>query len=186
MASRPGRVVLASASPRRRALLEAAALEVIVREPAVDETWPGGELVDAAIAVAQRKLDAVVEPTELVVAADTSVVLGAERLEKPKDAADAARMLRALSGREHQVITGFCVRRGRARQAGAVTTLVSFRALSHAEIDRYVASHEPLDKAGAYGIQGQGGALVDRVQGSYTNVVGLPLAEVLAAIEALA
>jgi septum formation protein len=179
------RVVLASGSPRRRALLEAACLEVVVRPSGVDESWPGGTLVDGAVTLARRKAVAVPAPAEVVVAADTLVALDEHRLEKPTDRADAARMLRILSGRRHEVVTGFCVQRDGHERAGAVTTHVTFRNLSDQEIDRYVATGEPLDKAGAYGIQGEGGSLVDRVEGSYTNVVGLPLAEVLAAIGVL-
>jgi len=180
------RVVLASASPRRRALLESACLEVVIRPSGADETWPGGGIDDGAIALARRKVEVVPAPGEVVVGADTLVVLDDERLEKPTDSADAARMLRRLAGRRHRVVTGWCVRRDARERVGAVTTEVTFRSLSDPEIARYVAGGEPLDKAGAYGIQGGGGGLVDRVQGSYTNVVGLPLAEVLAAIEALA
>jgi septum formation protein len=139
-----------------------------------------------ARALARRKADAVqVDADELVVAADTCVVLDGGLLEKPRDADDARRMLRALAGRTHEVITGFCVRRGGKHREGAVHTRVGFRSLSHEEIERYLDSGEPFDKAGAYGIQGAGGALVDKIDGSYTNVVGLPLSEVLAAIEAV-
>jgi septum formation protein len=177
--------VLASGSPRRRALLEAACLEVVVRPSGVDESWPGGSLADGAVTLARRKAAAVTAPGEVVVAADTLVALGDQRLEKPVDHADAARMLRILSGRRHAVVTGFCVQCDGRERAGAVTTYVTFRELEDDEIDRYVATGEPLDKAGAYGIQGEGGSLVDHVDGSYTNVVGLPLAQVLEAIGAL-
>jgi septum formation protein len=180
------KVVLASASPRRRLLLEAACLEVVVRPSGADETWPGGSIDDGAMALARRKVEVISAPGDLVVGADTLVVLGDDRLEKPADADDAVRMLRRLAGRQHRVVTGWCVRRDGRERVGAVTTRVTFRRLGDAEIARYVGGGESLDKAGAYGIQGGGGALVDRVEGSYTNVVGLPLAEVLGAIEALA
>ena len=176
---------MASASPRRRNLLESACLEVVVRPSGADESWPGGGVDDGAVALARRKVDVIPAPGELVVGADTLVVLEDDRLEKPTDGVDAAHMLRRLAGRQHRVVTGWCVRRDGRERVGAVTTKVTFRRLSDPEIASYVASGEPLDKAGAYGIQGKGGALVDRVEGSYTNVVGLPLAEVLAAIEAL-
>src|SRR5690349_20212494 len=101
------RVVLASGSPRRKALLESAALTVVVKASGVDETWPGGTPAAGTVALAQRKLDAIGAQTDPVVAADTIVVLGDERLEKPKDADDARRMLRALSGRQHEVVTGY-------------------------------------------------------------------------------
>ncbi len=180
------RVVLASGSPRRKALLEAADLEVVVRVPGVDETWPGGTPEVGTVALARRKLLAVGAGPEPVIAADTIVVLGEERLEKPKDAADARRMLGSLSGKQHVVVTGFAVHGRRGEAARAVSTSVSFRRLSSAEIERYVQSGEPFDKAGAYAIQGLGSSLVDRVEGSYTNVVGLPLAEVLRALEEVA
>jgi septum formation protein len=178
-------IVLASASPRRRQLLEAACFDVEVRPSGVDETWPGGAAEQAVVTLARRKLDAVVDAERPTVAADTVVMLGDEPLGKPADARDAARMLGALAGREHTVVTGFCVGARTARREGAVVTRVSFRKLSREEIERYVDSGEPFDKAGAYAIQGEGGALIDRVVGSYTNIVGLPLAEVIAAIQAV-
>lgn len=185
MAVSPRTVVLASASPRRKALLEAAAYAVEVRVPNADETWPEGELEEAVVALARLKLDAVGEADRPIIAADTVVRLDHERLGKPRDAAEATRMLRALSGREHLVTTGYCVRSGTRERAGAVTTHVVFRSLSLVEIERYIASGEPFDKAGSYAIQGLAGAFVDRISGSYTNVVGLPLAEVIDAVEAL-
>lgn len=179
------RIVLASASPRRKALLEAACFEVIVRSSGVDETWPGGSIADGAIALAVRKAAAVDAAGEILVAADTVVALEGHLLEKPRDSVDAKRMLNLLQGRGHLVVTGYTVQRGDKQRSGAVCTSVWFRPLSPAEIERYVASGEPLDKAGAYGIQGGGGTLVDRVDGSYTNVIGLPLAEVVAAVREL-
>jgi len=180
-----GRIVLASASPRRRELLEAARFQVVVRPSGVDEAWPGGSLSEGAAALAARKAAALPASDDLVLAADTLVVLGEQRLEKPRDAVDAARMLDLLSGQTHTVVTGFCVRRGTRERREAVMTAVRFRVLAPEEIDAYIASGEPFDKAGAYAIQGRGGALVDRVEGSYTNVIGLPLREVIVAIEAL-
>jgi septum formation protein len=118
-------------------------------------------------------------PRAVVVAADTVVTLGGDVLEKPADAADAYRMLRTLSGQVHQVHTAVAVGTGDALHDVVVTTQVAFRALSDGEIARYVATGEPMDKAGSYGIQGEGGALTDWVQGSYTAVVGLPLKETL-------
>ena len=176
------RVVLASRSPRRRELLLAAGLHGEGHPPDVDEAAAPGEPPAAMVLRLAIEKAATVETGEVVVAADTAVVLDGEALGKPRDVEDAALMLARLSGRAHEVLTGFCVRLGRERLAAVVKTEVSFRPLSQAEIFGYVSSGEPLDKAGAYGIQGLGGALVDRVEGSYTNVVGLPLAEVLAAI----
>ena len=176
------RVVLASRSPRRRELLLAAGLHVEVCPPDVDESAGPGEPA-AAMVLRLAVLKAAAVPTdEVVIAADTAVVLDGEALGKPTDAEHACTMLARLSGRHHEVLTGFCVQRGRARLATVVKTDVWVRALSAAEIFGYVSSGEPMDKAGAYGIQGIGGALIDRLDGSYTNVVGLPLAEVLAAI----
>lgn len=117
-----------------------------------------------------------------MLAADTVVALGVRVLNKPKDDAQAARMLRALSGRWHEVHTGFCVRAGADVLARVVTTKVKFRALSAADIKRYIATGEGRDKAGGYAIQGIGAQLVSEVRGSYTNVIGLPIAEVLEAL----
>ena len=120
-----------------------------------------------------------------VLAADTTVVLDGEILGKPLDDADARAMLARLAGRPHEVLTGVAVLDGRGLLVDTVVaTRVRFRALTPAEIAAYVASGEPLDKAGAYGIQGLGGALVERIEGSYSNVVGLPLAETLALLDA--
>lgn len=179
------RVVLASASPRRRALLESACYDVEVRVPRIDEKWPGGSTEEGSIILARRKLAVLGESPELALAADTLVLLGEEQLGKPKDREEAQAMLRALSGREHQVVTGYCVSRAERQCEAAVFTRVWFRQLSGAEINRYVDSGEPFDKAGAYAIQGLAGAFVDRVEGSYTNVIGLPLAEVLVAMRSL-
>lgn len=175
------RVVLASRSPRRRELLLAAGVHVEVCPPEVDEAPREGE--QPAVLVLRLAIEkAAIRRREVVVAADTAVVLDGEALGKPTDLEHAAAMLARLSGRQHEVLTGFCVRRGRERLATVVRTEVTFRTLSQAEIFGYVSTGEPLDKAGAYGIQGLGGALIDRVNGSYTNVIGLPLAEVLAAV----
>ncbi|MCK5690584.1 septum formation protein Maf [Myxococcota bacterium] len=177
-------MVLASASPRRRNLLISAGFEVDVRVPNINETWSGGSLEEGVLDLARRKLDKI--GTDLfapVLAADTIVVIDDEILGKPADDQEAEQMLYSLSGREHQVITGFCVRQGLAEICSAVVTRVSFRHLSQVEILNYIASGEPFDKAGSYAIQGGGGAFVDQINGSYTNVVGLPLAEVMAAFQ---
>ncbi|MCF8117862.1 MAG: Maf family protein, partial [Desulfarculaceae bacterium] len=118
-------------------------------------------------------------PDEAVLAADTLVVLGSDIMGKPTDDAEAAAMLASLSGAEHQVVTGFCLRTGGAEHQGLGRTKVRFRSLSQGEIAAYVASGEPRGKAGAYAVQGLGAALVNQVSGSYTNVVGLPLAAVV-------
>jgi septum formation protein len=139
------------------------------------------EPADCALRLAKEKRNAVMEqhPESAVVAADTVVSLGNTVLEKPRDPEDAMAILRSLSGCVHTVHTAVAVGGPRLKIERVVTAQVGFRALSDAEIDAYVASGEPMDKAGAYGIQGDGGALVDHVHGSYTAIVGLPLRETL-------
>jgi septum formation protein len=136
--------------------------------------------------MAREKAGAVTpEPGQWVLAADTVVHLDSEVLGKPVDRRDARRMLAALSGGWHRVTTGFCARRDGGEVSDTVTTRVRFRSLSAQLIASYVATQEPMDKAGAYGIQGLGSALVSEIVGSYTNVVGLPLAEVVEALALL-
>ncbi len=173
-------LVLASQSPRRRELLEQLGIPLVVRPANADEAvLPGEAARDYVLRVAREKARAV--EGAIVLAADTAVVLRGEVLGKPSGAEDARRMLRALSGTVHEVLTGVCVRRATAALAieldAVVSTEVRFAPLSPAEVDWYVATGEPLDKAGAYAIQGAGGAFVVRVDGSVSNVVGLPLAE---------
>ena len=148
-------------------------------EQGVDPSLPPGEGA-AAKALAKAAWAARHRPGSLVLGADTVVVLGGEVLGKPRNAEDARRMLGRLSGRAHKVLTGFAVVLDDTVRTQIVETEVSFRELDEVSIGRYVASGEPMDKAGAYAIQGVGGGFVDRVIGSYTNVVGLPLSEVLA------
>lgn len=182
------RVVLASQSPRRRWLLASAGLEVEVRPVAVDETPAEGEPpAELAERLARAKAWEVDDDGDApVVAADTVVSLRGEVLGKPLDDADARKMLRRLSGDEHDVLTGYCVRFRGQERAGVVRTQVWFRSLRDEEVERYIRSGEASDKAGAYGIQGEAGPFVDRLAGSYTNVIGLPLAEVLWELEDLA
>lgn len=172
------KLVLASRSPRRAELLTAAGIEFTVRVSDVDETPLDGEAPrDYVLRIAETKARAVqASEDEIVLGADTTVVLDNEIIGKPKDAADAARMLRALSGNRHEVITGICLRRGDRVVRDIATTAVWFAPLSDAEIANYVASGEPMDKAGAYGIQGLASKFIDRIDGSYSNVVGLPVA----------
>lgn len=175
------RVVLASASPRRLELLRRLGVEPEVRPAHVDEAPHAGEAPPVTVArLAAAKARAVDAPGDvLVIGADTEVVLDGEVLGKPGDAGQAAAMLRRLSGRAHTVITGVHLR-CRDREAGSVeATTVWFRPLSEEEIAAYVAGPEPYDKAGGYAIQGAGGAFVERIAGSDTNVVGLPLATVV-------
>ncbi|MDP2344677.1 MAG: Maf family protein [Deltaproteobacteria bacterium] len=176
------RVVLASASPRRKALLEAAGFVVDVRPADVDEEPLPAELPDALVRRLARAKATVHDVDDAVVAADTTVALGALILNKPVDDDDAARMLRLLSGCTHTVLTGWCVRRGSDVVDGVVATSVTFRALGDADIAAYLRSGEHKDKAGAYGIQGAAAVLVSRVEGSLTNVIGLPIDEVVAAL----
>jgi len=179
---RPGiSLILASASPRRQELLARVGLRFAVTAAQVDENLlPSEGAKAAAQRLAGLKARAVERrPGQAVLAADTLVVLGPDILGKPADAFQAAEMLRLLSGREHQVVTGFCLRDDQGQASGLGLSIVRFRELRPAEIAAYVASGEPLDKAGAYAVQGLGAALVSEVGGSYTNVVGLPLAAVL-------
>ncbi len=174
------RLVLASQSPRRRELLAQLGVALEVQPADADESvLPGEPPHEYVLRVAREKARAVAGP--VVLAADTAVVLGREVLGKPRDAEDARRMLRALSATSHEVLTAVCVRRTQPALAVeldvVVTTRVRFARLGDAEIDWYVSTGEPLDKAGAYAIQGAGGAFVLGVEGSVSNVVGLPLAE---------
>lgn len=175
-------LVLASASPRRLDLLRLAGLEPLVCPADIDESRRPDEPAVAYVArLAREKARcAPVEPGTVVLAADTAVVLDAELLGKPGDAAEAVAMLRRLRGRAHRVSTGVAVvPPGGGLAETVVTTEVVMAALSDAAIDAYVATGEPLDKAGAYGIQGRAAAFVERIDGSWTNVVGLPLVETL-------
>ncbi|MCO4748238.1 MAG: septum formation protein Maf [Proteobacteria bacterium] len=176
---------LASGSPRRRQLLEWSQLAVDVRPADVDETpKPSEDPVVYATRLAQTK--AATGPSDrLVVAADTVVHVDGQLLGKPANIEQAATFIRLLAGRWHQVTTGVAVRHGERERLFAATSRVRFRGLSEAEVLSYAASGEGLDKAGAYGIQGRGGSLVGEVQGSWTNVMGLPIEETLAAIEEL-
>ena len=171
-------LVLASRSPRRAELLTAAGLEFTVRAADIDETpRPGENPNDYVLRIAQEKAQAVVrDEADTVLAADTIVVVDSEIMGKPKDPKDAIRMLNALSGRRHEVITGVCLLLARDIVLDSATTGVWFLPLTEDEIDWYVASGEPMDKAGAYGIQGLASRFIDRIEGSYTNVVGLPVA----------
>jgi septum formation protein len=175
------RVVLASGSPRRLELLRRLGIDPIVRAADIDEKPHPEEAPRATVArLARSKAHAVERGTgDLVIAADTEVVLDRSVLGKPDGADGAAAMLRSLSGRTHRVVTGVHVRHG-AREAAAVEeTVVHVRELSDREIEAYVATGEPFGKAGAYAIQGAGGMFVERIEGSDTNVVGLPLTTVV-------
>ncbi len=169
--------MLASGSPRRREILRLAGVKCRIEPPEVDETVP--ELVNPfefAIRLAKAKLDATPVTGQLTVAADTIVVLGNVILGKPVDEADARRMLHTLSGQRHYVLTALAIRDCNERViADADKTYVKFHQLSEAAISEYVDSKEPMDKAGAYGIQGMGELLVEDLEGSLHNVIGFPI-----------
>ncbi len=181
-------LILASASPRRRELLAQAGFAFEVRPAHVNEDpKPGEDAIAYVTRLAREKAQAVFDgmgdAEAVVLGADTTVEVDGQILAKPEDAADAARMLRLLSGRTHRVMTGVAVvTKGRAEVAAEVTG-VRFVTLSDAEIAAYVATGEPMDKAGAYAIQGRAGRWIPRVEGCYFNVVGLPLALVTTMLE---
>jgi septum formation protein len=186
-------LVLASASPRRRELLEQLGLALVVAAAEIDETpLPGERPADYVRRVAGAKCDAVAAARAgsplPVLAADTTVVApgdaGPMILGKPADADDARRMLARLAGRRHEVATAYRIRVADKLVERTVTTVVGFRALTPAEIEAYVASGEWRGKAGGYAVQGIAGAFVTELRGSHTNVIGLPLAEVLADLQA--
>jgi septum formation protein len=172
------RLVLASSSPRRVELLRAAGFDFVVRPALVDESVPPGE--DAEVHVrrlALAKAGAVEydSKNEIVLAADTVVVIDDQILGKPADDEDAGAMLRRLSGRAHEVVSGVTVRRGDASTCVVERTRVQFAPLASHDIAWYLASGEHRDKAGAYAIQGRASRFVERIDGSYSNVVGLPV-----------
>ncbi|MBZ5525958.1 MAG: Maf family protein [Acidobacteriia bacterium] len=173
------RLILASSSPRRQELLREAGIRFIVEAAEIDEALLGNEAAQPyALRLAQEKAEAVAKkfPQDLVLGADTIVVVDDEILGKPVDQQDAARMLRRLSGRAHQVFTAVSlVVPGRGADTRSCTTQVHFRKLKEGEIQEYIAEQEPMDKAGAYAIQGGAAKWVTGLEGDYSNVVGLPL-----------
>ncbi|AKU91209.1 Maf family protein [Vulgatibacter incomptus] len=180
--------LLASASPRRRELLAGAGFSFVVAVPGIPEDIEPGEAPDAAaLRLAGEKAEAVrvSRPDAVVLAADTVVVLDGRALGKPRDPDEARAMLLSLSGRTHEVVTGVSIRAPTAVEELVARTQVRFRPLEREEIDRYVATGEPMDKAGAYGIQGGAASFVEAISGSYTNVVGLPLAEAVISLRSL-
>ena len=181
MTSRPlDRIILASASPRRAELLRAAGIDFDVRPADIDETMrPGEEPADYVSRLAEAKARAVHERdgNQTVLAADTAVVVDGQILGKPMDEADAKRMLRMLGGRSHEVLTAVSLfHPGEIVDTRIDATTVEFAELSDADIEWYVSSGEPMDKAGAYAVQGLASRFVTRIDGSYSNVVGLPIA----------
>lgn len=183
-------LILASASPRRRQLLQEAGVGFTVIPSHAEETPMRGESPDEyALRVAREKAQAVARQGagDWILGADTIVEVEGLILGKPKDEEDGVRMLRLLSGRTHQVKTAFVILdgAGHVKAQQVVTSRVTVKPLSDAQIRAYLATGEPFDKAGAYAVQGVGAALVERVEGSYTNVVGLPVEEVLVALRAV-
>lgn len=175
------KIILASSSPRRKELLATAGIEFEIHVRDVDESIPEGTApADAAVMTATKKANAVAGDFAdcIVIGADTIVVCDKKILGKPKDSDDAVRMLHMLSGREHEVITGVCLIKGEEIRSFAKISKVRFYDLTDEEINAYVATNEPNDKAGAYGIQGLGCTLVESIEGDYFNIVGLPVAAV--------
>lgn len=173
------RIILASQSPRRRELLERMGIRDFEVLPArgeelADPSLPPAELVEE---LSRRKCAevAALRPGGLVIGADTVVSIDGQVLGKPRDRAEAERMLRALSGRQHTVYTGVTVLYNGTEETGSERTSVRFRPLTDGDITRYIATGEPMDKAGAYGIQGYGSVLVEGISGDYYNVMGLPV-----------
>jgi len=179
-------VVLASQSPRRRELLTLVGIPHQVRPANIDETYLAGERPRAhAERLAREKAEAIAATDAVTIGSDTIVVVDGDVLGKPRDEQDAARMLRRLSGRSHTVITAVAAR-WRGRLVSAVEEVsVGFRALSEEDIRAYIATGEPIDKAGAYGIQGFGATIVERVDGDYFAVMGLPLNRLTRLLESL-
>lgn len=176
------RVVLASASPRRRQLLDLIGITHEVRPADIDETMRPREAPRRhAERLAREKASAVAErdPDLITIAADTIVVVNRKVLGKPRDADDAARMLALLSGREHVVTTAVAVSRGKKLRSAVEEVRVKFRRLRDDEIEAYIATGEPMDKAGAYGIQGFGATIVERIEGDYFAVMGLPIVRLI-------
>ena len=171
-------LVLASASPRRADLLRAAGFTFEILPVSVDERLlPGEQPSEAVSRLAEVKATAAAaaRPETVVLGADTAVVIGGQVLGKPADGADARRMLRLLSGQSHEVLTGICLLMGHRRLVHVETSRVRMAPLNEAEIAWYVSTGEPSDKAGGYAVQGLGSRFIDRIDGSYSNVVGLPI-----------
>ena len=173
-------IVLASGSPRRKELLERIGVtDFLVRVPEVEETFPEGLTPQKVVShISREKAEAASRlcgPEDIIITADTMVFLDQARLGKPRDEAHALEMLTALQGRKHTVCTGVSVCQGDRRLTETESTDVFFRPASEEELRRYIATGEPMDKAGAYGVQGRGALLVERLEGDFFNVMGLPV-----------
>jgi septum formation protein len=180
-------LLLASKSPRRQQILRDAGIPFVVRAADIrEERRPDEPAIDYVRRLAEEKAFAVaMAPGEVVLGADTTVVIDGQVLEKPRDAADALRMITLLSGREHEVITGICLRSESRKIVDVAITRVRFVSLADEELTSYAASGEPVDKAGGYAIQGLASKFIDRIEGDYFNVVGLPVAVVYRHLRAL-
>ena len=181
-------VILASASPRRKELLLKLFDKFTIEPADIEEALPediGAEFAPLFLSAAKANKVASRHREDLVIAADTIVVWNGEILGKPRDEADAARMLRLLSGTTHKVLTGCCISLKGENVGFTVESYVTFYPLTDREIDDYVKSGEPMDKAGAYAIQGEGAFLVESIEGDYYNIVGLPIARLKREIEQL-
>lgn len=173
------KVILASASPRRQELLRLIFDDFAVIPADIDETLPAGiSAEEAPVTLSRMKAEAILKkyPDSLIIAADTVVVADGEILGKPADTEDAARMLKRLSGRTHSVITGCTLAKEGRLHSFSVQSLVTFYPLCDSEISEYIATGEPMDKAGAYGIQGRAALFAEKIEGDYFNIVGLPIA----------
>lgn len=180
--------VLASASPRRRELLEKIGMEFEVLPALGPEEAPPGlppSALAVGLALQKAKEAAAARPHDVIIAADTIVALGGAVLGKPRDRADAIGMLSRLSGREHEVYTGVAVIKAQKTETAAERTLVRFRPLTRGEIEAYVDTGEPMDKAGAYGAQGIGSLFIEGIEGDFFNVMGLPLCRLQAMLKRL-
>lgn len=175
-------IILASKSPRRQELLKLLGVDFTIHTADIDETMDPALPPEQEVArVGEEKAEAVAAQCaseDIVIAADTIVVVDGQILGKPRSEADAVRMLSLLSGRRHEVMTGLTVLQGGYMQRCVVRTGIEFRTLSDCELRAYVATGEPMDKAGAYGIQGKCAIFVDKIDGDYNNVVGLPVAAI--------
>ena len=172
------RIILASGSPRRQELLQRIGIrDFTVRVPRVEEWYPDGLTPEEIVRYISREKSQAVASTEneIVITADTMVFLDDQRLGKPQDEADALRMLTALQGRRHTVCTGVTVRQGDRVLTESEATGVIFRPAEASELRAYIATGEPMDKAGSYGVQGKGALLVERLEGDFFNVMGLPV-----------
>lgn len=169
-------IILASKSPRRKELLSFITTDFTVKSADVDETLPQGITPDKAVEYLSKiKAEPFKNENDIVIGADTVVALDGKILGKPRDDADAFATLKMLSGREHSVFTGVSVIKGEKIETFSVQTKVKMFELTDEEIEEYIATDEPFDKAGSYGIQGKGSLLVEKIDGDYFNVVGLPI-----------